>query len=63
MLRYLGGGFIVGVPARDLTNEEAEQHGVNNLILSGLYLLEEPARQPEMEETAEPETDEPDEEE
>lgn len=26
-LRYLGGAFIHGVPARDLTAEEAAQHG------------------------------------
>lgn len=26
MLKYLGGGYIPGVPARDLTDEEAKQH-------------------------------------
>ena len=26
-LRYLGGAYIHGVPARDLTAEEAAQHG------------------------------------
>jgi hypothetical protein len=36
-LRYLGGGFIPKVPARDLTPDEAKQHGIERLIASGLY--------------------------
>lgn len=37
-LIYIGDGTaIVGVPARDLTAEEADQHGRNRLIVSGLY--------------------------
>ncbi len=26
MLKYLGGGYIPGVPARDLTDDEEKQH-------------------------------------
>lgn len=41
-LKYVGGGFIPGVPARDLTAEEAESYGgVQSLIASGLYAAEE----------------------
>jgi hypothetical protein len=37
-LRYLGGGWLMGVPARDLTAEEADKHGgAGYLIESGLY--------------------------
>ncbi len=35
MHKYQGGGFIPGVPARDLTDAEAEQYGVTN---SPLYV-------------------------
>lgn len=41
MLRYIGGSFLPGVPARDLTDEEAERYGVARLIDSGLYILAE----------------------
>lgn len=37
-LRYVGASAIDGVPARDLTQEEAEQFGVERLIGSGLYV-------------------------
>lgn len=38
MLKYIGNGlFIPGVPARDLTDEEAVGHGETRLIASGLY--------------------------
>ena len=36
-LRYNKTGFIFGVPARNLTQEEAEIHGVKRLIDSGFY--------------------------
>lgn len=26
-LKYVGGGYIIGVPARDLTDDEEKQHG------------------------------------
>ncbi len=38
MLKYIGKGFIVGIPARDLTNEEVKKHGgVKFLLSTGLY--------------------------
>ena len=40
-LRYTGGGyggFVIGVPARDLTPEEVDQcGGVEALLATGLY--------------------------
>lgn len=37
-LKYVGNGAnLAGVPARDLTYEEAKQHGEENLLRSGLY--------------------------
>lgn len=42
MLIYTGGGFIQGVPARDLSDEEVKQHGRARLLASGLY--KEPAK-------------------
>lgn len=41
MLRYLGGGFLHGVPARDLTDEEAAQFDTAWLIGSQLYEVAE----------------------
>lgn len=38
MYNYIGGGtFLWGVPARTLTQEEAEVYGVDKLLASGLY--------------------------
>ena len=37
MLRYKGGGWLAGVPSRDLSEEEATKFGVARLISSGLY--------------------------
>ena len=36
-LIYTGGGFIQGVPARDLSEEEVEAYGRAILLASGLY--------------------------
>lgn len=36
-MRYTGKGFIAGVPARDLTDEEAERFSRERLLNSGLY--------------------------
>lgn len=37
-LRYIGhGAAIIGVPARDLSPEEVQEHGRNRLLLSRLY--------------------------
>lgn len=39
MLIYIGkGSFLPDVPARDLTNEEAQRYGVERLLESGLYI-------------------------
>lgn len=38
-LKYVGDGFLAGVPARDLTDEEAAQYGGEKaLVASGLYV-------------------------
>jgi hypothetical protein len=37
MLRWKGSGWIPGVPARDLSEEEAKKFGKLRLIGSGLY--------------------------
>lgn len=37
MLRYNKKGFLRGVPARDLTDDEAKQYGEARLVKSGLY--------------------------
>lgn len=36
-LKYVGGGYFPGIPARDLTYDEARQYGVSKLTGSGLY--------------------------
>lgn len=36
-LKYIGRAWLPGVPARDLSEEEAEQYGIDYLINSGLY--------------------------
>ncbi len=38
-LQYVGSGSLAGVPARNLSKEEAQAHGVKRLIDSGLYRL------------------------
>lgn len=40
MLRYVGGGFVHGVPARDLTDEEADAFGREWLLKTQLYVDE-----------------------
>jgi hypothetical protein len=41
MLKYVGNGsFLPGVPARDLSDEEASKFGEEGLIKSGLYKRE-----------------------
>ena len=41
-LTYLGGGFIAGVPARDLEGDEIEKYGIERLMKSGLYRNDSP---------------------
>jgi hypothetical protein len=36
-MKYLGKGFIPGVPARDLTIAEVKLYGRDRLLASGLY--------------------------
>lgn len=37
MYKFKGTAFLRGVPARDLTDEEAEKIGIERLVNSGLY--------------------------
>ncbi len=38
MLKYIGKGFIPGIPARDLNSDEVKKHGgVKFLLETGLY--------------------------
>ena len=37
-MKYLGHGFIVGVPARNLTIAEVKLYGKERLLESGLYV-------------------------
>jgi len=47
MLIYNGKGFLVGIPARDLTDEEVKQFGgEKKLLKSGLYEKEAPQKAP-----------------
>jgi len=41
-MKYIGGGFLQGVPARDLTEEEVRQYGKSRLLQSGLYIEDAP---------------------
>lgn len=41
MVRYIGKGFLPGVPTRDLTDEEAKEYGIDRLVKSGLYVKEQ----------------------
>ena len=38
MLKYIGNGWIHGIPARDLSDEEVQKYGKKQLIESGLYI-------------------------
>jgi len=44
MYKYRGGGFLVGVPTRNLTDDEARLLGIPRLVRSGLYEYIEPER-------------------
>ena len=50
-MKYLHNGFMKGVPARDLTDEEVKKYGRKRLLDSGLY--EEP-RKPRVKKFDEP---------
>lgn len=49
MLKYIGNGWLKGVPARDLTDEEVKEYGKKRLLDSGLY---EEAKEKKSKETA-----------
>ena len=36
-VRYIGGGFLPNIPARDLSADEVKQYGLKRLLKSGLY--------------------------
>lgn len=39
-MKYKGGGFVPGIPARDLTEDEVKRYGgVDYLLATGLYEL------------------------
>lgn len=39
-MRYIGdGAFLVGIPARDLTEDEVKLYTAKLLLASGLYVL------------------------
>ena len=38
MMKYIGGGYLAGVPARDLTADEVRKYGRERLLKSGLYI-------------------------
>lgn len=41
-MRYVGNGFLVGIPSRDLSAEEVDRFGLEMLLGTGLYeLIEE----------------------
>jgi hypothetical protein len=46
-MKYKGNGFLRGVPARDLKEDEVRKFGAHYLVRSGLYELvkPEPVRQ------------------
>lgn len=37
MWKWNGKGFMLGIPARDLSDEEARKIGINRVKASGLY--------------------------
>jgi len=45
-IRYVGKGkgTIPGVPARDMSNDEAREFDITALLRSGLYIMETPKR-------------------
>ena len=45
MLKYIGDGWLDGIPARDLTDEEVIQYGKKRLIDSGLYIEIKPKKE------------------
>ena len=45
MLKYIGNGFIPGIPARDLNDEEVKKYGGEKLLIStGLFAKPKPKK-------------------
>ena len=45
MLKYIGNGFIPGIPARDLNNDEVKKYGgVKFLLETGLFEKPKPKK-------------------
>lgn len=58
MMIYVGnGGFIPGVPARDLTDEEVKRWGKQLLLNSGLYVEKKAVNPSASNKMANPETE------
>ena len=36
-VKYKGGGFLLKIPARDLSEDEVKRYGLKRLLASGLY--------------------------
>ena len=48
MLKYIGDGFIPGIPARDLSDAEVEKYGGEKLLLNtGLFAKPKPKKKVE----------------
>ena len=46
MLKYIGNGFIPGIPARDLSDEEVKKYGGEKLLIStGLFEKPKPKKE------------------
>ena len=46
MLKFIGNGFIPGIPARDLTDEEVKKYGGEKLLISkGLWEKPKPKKE------------------
>ena len=59
-MKWLGNGFYVGIPARDLSAEEVERFGHDFLLSLGVYEEIDPpkpkkAKEPKLEPVIEPE--------
>ena len=46
-MKYIGKGFIVGIPARNLTTAEVKLYGKDRLLASGLYIEKQAAKKKE----------------
>ena len=54
-MKWLGNGFYVGIPARDLTAEEVKRFGREFLLSLGLYADIDPPKPKKAKEFIEPE--------